>query len=74
MKSIEDLCTPQMIIQCREDALNQLSTLMKDDNNVKDDEIEQKIKEEVKKQVQWYTTGPQRKKIEAKIRKEQIKL
>ena len=31
---------------------------MKDDNNVEDDEIEQKIKEEVKKQVQWYTTGP----------------
>ena len=51
MRDIEDECTPEMIIKCREEALNKLAALLKEENGADDVELEQKIQKEVKKQV-----------------------
>lgn len=43
MKDIENECTPEMIISLREEALNKMATLMKDENNIEDAELEKQI-------------------------------
>ena len=69
MKALEDECTPEMIIDARNEAIDKIDEMLQENKNVVDEDLEKKIKKDIKKQTGWFTSTQRKKQIEENVRK-----
>ena len=58
MKDLEDQCSLEAMIELRNEAISKIDVMVQDNKgNEVDEELEKKIKEEVKKKTSWFSSS-----------------